>query len=123
MKVIIAGGRDFTDYEYLKKTCDVILYGIKSVVIVSGKANGADKLGEKYAHEKQHVVKSFPAFWDVYGKSAGYKRNEQMAHYADCLIAFWDGQSRGTKHMIDIAKTKGMSVYVIPYPKSNKTAV
>ena len=47
-----------------------------------------------------------PADWDLDGKSAGFKRNVKMAEYADALVAFWDGESKGTKHMIETAKEK-----------------
>ena len=115
MKVIIAGGRNFRDYDKLKESCDNILVNQKEVEIVSGTAAGADILGERYAQEKGYEVKKFPAQWDLYGKSAGYKRNQQMAEYADGLIAFWDGKSKGTKHMIDIANKMGLKVRVIRY--------
>ena len=115
MKVIIAGGRNFRDYDKLKESCDNILVNQKEVQIVSGTAAGADTLGERYAQEKGYEVKKFPAQWDLYGKSAGYKRNQQMAEYADGLIAFWDGKSKGTKHMIDIANKMGLKVRVIRY--------
>jgi ABC-type enterochelin transport system substrate-binding protein len=115
MKVIIAGGRNFNDYNKLIESCDNILVNQKDVEIVSGTAAGADTLGERYAQEKGYEVKKFPAQWDLYGKSAGYKRNQQMAEYADGLIAFWDGKSKGTKHMIDIATNKGLKVRVIRY--------
>ena len=103
MKVIIAGSREFKDYELLKKVCDEHLEGTDEFVIISGTARGADKLGEDYAIERGQSILRFPADWDKYGKSAGYKRNEEMAKVADMLIAFWDGESRGTKHMIDLA--------------------
>ena len=115
MKVIIAGGRNFNDYNKLRESCDNILVNQKDVEIVSGTAAGADTLGERYAQEKGYEVKKFPAQWDLYGKSAGYKRNQQMAEYADGLIAFWDGKSKGTKHMIDIATNKGLKVRVVRY--------
>ena len=115
MKVIIAGGRNFRDYDKLRESCDNILVNQKEIEIVSGTAAGADTLGERYAQEKGYEVKKFPAQWDLYGKSAGYKRNQQMAEYADGLIAFWDGKSRGTKHMIDIANKMGLKVRVIRY--------
>jgi ABC-type enterochelin transport system substrate-binding protein len=115
MKIIIAGGRNFNDYNKLRESCDNILVNQKDVEIVSGTAAGADTLGERYAQEKGYEVKKFPAQWDLYGKSAGYKRNQQMAEYADGLIAFWDGKSKGTKHMIDIATNKGLKVRVIRY--------
>jgi hypothetical protein len=116
MKVIIAGGRTFNDYDLLYQNCDKVLRIKKNEIeIVSGTANGADKLGERYASEKGYPIKEFPANWDKYGKSAGYKRNEEMAKYADGLIAFWDGKSKGTKHMIDLAKQYELKVKVFIY--------
>lgn len=114
MKVIIAGGRNFNNYELLRDSCDEILTNQTEVEIVSGGARGADALGEKYAKEKNYPIKLFPADWSL-GKKAGYLRNQQMGDYADALIAFWDGQSKGTKHMIDIAKAKGLKLRIINY--------
>jgi ABC-type enterochelin transport system substrate-binding protein len=115
MKVIIAGGRNFNDYDKLRESCDNILINQEEVEVVSGTSSGADTLGERYAQEKGYKIEKFPAQWDLYGKSAGYKRNQQMAEYADGLIAFWDGKSKGTKHMIDIATNKGLKVRVVRY--------
>ena len=117
MKVIIAGGRFYNDYKRLKKVCDSILSTQTEVIIVSGKARGADKLGEKYAKEKGYHIEPFPANWDKFGNSAGYIRNAEMAKYADALIAFWDGESRGTKSMIDLAKKGGLKIRIIKYNK------
>ncbi len=115
MKIIIAGGRTFNNYDLLSESCDKAFSLQKEIEIVSGTADGTDKLGEKYAKEKGYTVKQFPADWNKYGKSAGYKRNEEMAKYADALIAFWDGKSKGTKHMIDLAKRYNLKVKVIIY--------
>ena len=117
MRVIIAGGRDFTNYFMLKEKVLHKLQRIpdEEIVIVCGEARGADSLGKKLALEMQWEVSSFPADWNKYGKSAGYKRNQQMAEHADALIAFWDGNSKGTKHMIDIATAKGLLVQVYTY--------
>ena len=119
IKVIIAGTRDFNDYAFLKKNLDYFLQGInpnnEEIEIVSGNARGADKLGERYAKEHNLPVRLFPANWDKYGKRAGYLRNQEMANYADVLIAFWDEKSKGTKHMIDIAKKQGLTVIVVGY--------
>jgi len=112
MKVIIAGGRDFNDYEKLCRFCDKVLSKQNEIEIVSGTARGADKLGEKYAVDNGYDIKRFPADWDRYGKSAGYRRNAQMAEYADALIAFWDGKSKGTEHMINLANTVNLKVRV-----------
>lgn len=112
MKVIIAGSRDFSDYEKLKEVCDYMLSRQTDVEIVSGAARGADILGEQYAKEKGHSLKQFPAEWDKFGKRAGYLRNEDMAKYSDALIAFWDGKSKGTEHMINLAKKHNLKVKV-----------
>ena len=115
MKVIIAGSRDFSDYHFLKQSCDNLLSELEDVEIVSGGARGADKMGEFYSKERSLGLKIFPADWDKLGKSAGYIRNKQMAEYADMLIAFWDGQSKGTGHMIDLANQNGLTVHIIKY--------
>lgn len=115
MKVIIAGGRTFNDYQLLCEKCDHALSQQTEIEIVSGTANGADKLGERYAKEKGYSIKQFPADWNKFGKSAGYKRNEDMAKYGDALIAFWDGESKGTKHMIDLAKQYQLKIKVVNY--------
>ena len=114
-RVIIAGGRTFIDFELMCSKCDAILKNKKNVEVVSGTARGADDLGERYAVERCYDIKQFPADWDKYGKSAGYKRNKQMAEYGDALIAFWDGISKGTKHMIDLAKENNLPVRIIKY--------
>jgi hypothetical protein len=113
MNIIIAGSRNFNDYNLLKSSCDNLLTQFTNIEIVSGTARGADKLGERYAREKGYDIKQFPANWDKFGKSAGYIRNDEMAQYADMLIAFWDGTSKGTKHMIDLANKRGIKVLVI----------
>lgn len=115
MKVIIAGGREITDY---KTVSDGIIEALREwgrpavTEVVSGKARGVDTLGERWANNHGIRVKPFPADWGQYGKVAGFMRNQQMADYADALIAIWDGQSRGTKDMIDRAKAGGLLVYV-----------
>lgn len=109
MKTIIAGSRNFNDYDLLEA---VLLKHSDITEIISGCARGADSLGEKFALEHSIPIKKFPADWNTYGKSAGYRRNEQMAYYGDRLIAFWDGQSKGTKHMIDLARKVGLEVEV-----------
>lgn len=113
MKLIIAGGRDFSDYRCLKES--VIGLNINISEIVSGKAKGVDALGEQFALENNIPVKSFPADWGKHGRSAGPIRNKEMADYADILVAFWDGKSKGTKSMIELANKKGIIVHTIIY--------
>ena len=81
--------------------------------IVSGLAKGPDSFGKEWAEINGIPVKEFPADWDKYGKSAGYIRNAEMLKTATHLLAFWDGSSKGTKNMIDIAIKAGLDVTVI----------
>jgi len=115
MKVIIAGSRDFDDYELLRSYCDHVLQNQTDIEIVSGTAKGADHLGERYAIEKGYRVKRFSANWEKHGRSAGYIRNEEMANYADALIAFWNGNSKGTEHMINLAKKYKLYIRINNY--------
>lgn len=117
-KVIIAGTRMFADYTLLCSSCDRLLSqkGLThDIIIVSGTARGADKLGERYGKERGYNVELFPADWENKGRAAGYIRNTDMANNADALIAFWDGQSKGTLNMIETAKKKGLAVRIIEY--------
>ena len=111
MKVIIAGSRDFNDYEMLCRVCNHMLSQQLNVEIVSGAARGADLLGEKYAQEKGFSIKQFKPDWSI-GKSAGFLRNKEMAEFADALICFWDKKSKGTKHMIDLATQNNLKIKV-----------
>lgn len=113
MKTIIAGGREFLDYNKLVETMANLKFPVS--IVVSGKARGADSLGEKWAKENGKPLEIYPAKWDLYGKRAGYVRNQKMADVAEALVAFWDGRSRGTQHMINIAKEKGLKVHVERY--------
>lgn len=114
-RVIIAGGRDFNDYGFLREKCDYLFKNKKPTLILCGEARGADTLGKWYAAEREIPYVSYPADWDAHGKRAGYIRNVEMAKNADALVAFWDGQSRGTGHMIEIAGEYGLQVRVIRY--------
>lgn len=116
-KVIIAGCRDFTDYELLREKCDYHLQNLRleDIVIVSGHASGADSLGERYAQERGFQLETYPADWQAHGRAAGPIRNAKMANVAHALIAFWDGKSRGTKNMIETAKKYNLKVAVVRY--------
>ncbi len=119
-KVIIAGSRDFNNYEKMAEKCDHILSQylanpLFEVIIISGTARGADRLGEKYAKERQLKVWRFPADWNKHGKAAGYIRNREMAQVADALIAFRQAGAvnKGTDNMIQLAKEHNLLVRVI----------
>ena len=108
MRTIIAGSRNFTDYERFKSIINFCEYTKDITEVVSGGAKGVDALGEKWAAENNIPVKIFKANWDEFGKSAGYKRNLEMADYAEALIAIRLNNSKGTTHMINIGMEKGL---------------
>ena len=115
-RVIIAGSRSFNDYVLLREQCLSILQEkmrTHRVIIVSGHARGADSLGERFAKEFRLPFELHPAKWRLLDRAAGMVRNAEMAKCSDALIAFWDGESRGTRHMISFARKRGLEVSVI----------
>lgn len=110
-KVVVAGSRNFTDYELLCRTLDEMR--TPAWEIVSGGARGADLLGERYAIEHNLSMYRFPAEWNKYGKSAGHKRNRKMADFGDALVAFWNGNSPGTRSMIEYMREQNKPVRVV----------
>lgn len=128
LRIIVSGSRGFSDYEFIKKELDSRINDIivekfllhDEVRIVTGGAKGVDALAERYADDNDFNQRIFYAVWATHGKSAGFIRNSEMLSYAvsnglenAALIAFWDGKSKGTKHMIDIATKKGIEVQTI----------
>ncbi|QDH84124.1 hypothetical protein KMC57_gp04 [Achromobacter phage vB_AxyP_19-32_Axy24] len=118
MKLIIAGGRDFTNTEYMMESLVSLLnQGLipDSPVLVCGMARGADltahDLWSKYGMEIIEV----PADWATLGRSAGHIRNAKMGKLADACVAFWDGKSSGTKGMIDYMNKAGKPCWVFNY--------
>ncbi|GAK41982.1 hypothetical protein TCA2_4474 [Paenibacillus sp. TCA20] len=122
-RLVVAGSRDFDDYALLSRHLDHLLQHKKNIVIVSGNAIGADMLGERYANERGYFIDTYIPNWRPRGprgpvdRSAGHRRNADMADNGDALVAFWDSISKGTAGMINIAKNKGLQVRVIHYNK------
>lgn len=122
-RVIVAGSRDLDDYDLVRKALDEFLADMftSETVIVSGKARGADMLGERYAKENGFEVASFPAKWrdekGNYDPGAGYARNAQMAEIGTHLVAFWDGVSKGTRNMIAAASGRGIVIKVVRFER------
>jgi hypothetical protein len=113
MKVIIAGSRNITGpLELIPIAIRASHYDVTE--IVSGAASGVDSLAEEYAILNKIRLTRFPvsSFEWAKGRDAGLRRNERMAKYADALIAIWDGQSPGTNHMINAARSRKLLVYI-----------
>lgn len=115
MKIIVAGCRNYNNYDEAKKFIDGCIDDMvdkKEIVILSGGAKGADALGERYAKEKNYKLECYPAEWSIYGKCAGPKRNQDMAKACDVAICFWDNKSRGTKSLIHYVKKYEKMVFL-----------
>jgi len=109
VKTIIAGSRTITDYDLLLDVIKESGFCITSVV--SGCAKGVDTLGELYAKENNLPLHTYVPNWDKFGKKAGYMRNIEMSRIAEALIVIIENNSRGSTHMLNIAKEKGLKVY------------
>lgn len=117
-KLIVAGGRDFTDVDRIvQEVYGLMVNELKDfdITIVQGEARGADKSAKLAAQRLNLKCDSYPADWDKHQKAAGPIRNRQMAEIADGLLAFWDGESKGTADMIRVMRTHGKNVRVSNY--------
>lgn len=121
MKTIIFGSRSITNWKVLAQALKACPWQITAVV--SGHAAGVDALGEAYAKDCELPCEVYPARWDLYGSHAGRLRNELMLGKAKHVLAVWDGNSNGTRHMITIAKREGAEVFVYEYDVAKGQAV
>ena len=117
--LVIAGSRSFIDLPLCTEATNQFLNMIarmvagQEVVIVSGTAKGGDLTGEHYATLTRRRVIRMPADWDKEGRAAGFSRNERMAQIANACIVFWENKSKGSAHMIDLAKQRGIPTAVV----------
>jgi hypothetical protein len=112
MKVLVCGGRDFSQREWLIAVLDVM----NPTVIMQGGADGADLIAKEWAMSRCKPHWTFPADWDTHGKAAGPIRNKLMLDLGkpDVVAAFPGG--RGTSNMIALAIAAG--VEVLTYEKA-----
>jgi hypothetical protein len=113
MKTAVIGTRTFENYPQLCETLDNLSH--KPTEIISGGAKGADALAERYAHDNNIPLIVILANWEQHGKAAGPIRNQQIIEACEQVIAFWDGQSKGTGHTIKTAKAKGKPTKIVNY--------
>ena len=114
-KIIVAGSRDFNDFEYFSLCMEEVIsrFSNEKIIFITGKArSGADALIIDWCKLNNYGWLEYPADWDKHGKSAGYIRNTEMCKIATELVVFWDSISKGTKHMIDISKKKKIPITI-----------
>lgn len=112
MKIAIVGSREFSDWSLITRYVNDLP---ADSVIVSGGARGADRTAEQAARMRGLQVEIYPAQWDAYGNGAGFIRNQQIVDAADRVVAFWDGQSRGTRDTLRKAHAARKPILII-YP-------
>ena len=115
--VLVAGKRDFRDYDRLRDALDESLIEIRDdITIVEGGALGADSLAKLYAIDRGYDVKEIRALWDIHGKAAGPMRNSEMVKFLEgkeCkAVFFWDGKSPGTGDCLKKARKAGIDCEV-----------
>lgn len=118
MNLIIAGGRDFSNEALMRDSLQELVTGgliDESVVLICGMAKGADLMGYDLFTENKLPIRKFIPDWDGLGKRAGYVRNAEMGDAADLALIFWDGKSRGTKHMIEYMGRLNKPVHLVKY--------
>jgi hypothetical protein len=113
-RVLVCGGRNYSDRGQLFAILDQAHYEIPIVCLIHGAARGADSLAGQWAREHSIPEQRFPADWDKYGKSAGYRRNQRMLLESnpDIVIAFPGGS--GTENMKRLARNASVPISTVP---------
>lgn len=107
MKLMIVGSRSITGFDlspYITAEVDTV---------ISGGAEGVDRLAEQYADSHRLSKYILRPRYDLYGRAAPLKRNEQMVDLADAILVIWDGQSKGTKYTLNYSKKKNKPVTLV----------
>ena len=115
MKIAIVGSRTFEDYNAMCSFIEETLATMEHPTIeavVSGGARGADLLAERYAQEMGLQMIVFPAEWKKYGRRAGFIRNVDIIRECDLCFAFWDGESHGTQHDIELCEQMNKQCFI-----------
>ena len=115
MRVIVCGSREWKDPNAARRAIADRLFDLPvTSTIVHGNARGADRFAHQEAQKLGLLVEPHPADWEAHGKRAGLIRNKEMAALgADLCIALWNGSSRGTQHMLEMAREQDIPVEVV----------
>lgn len=120
MRLAVIGSRTFGDFHCLASWMDGLLVRHGQQVVISGGARGADSLAEKWVQEVNESGASIEMIvhlprWEELGKRAGFVRNQLIVDDCQVLLAFWDTESKGTKHSIDLAIKAKKPVVIVPF--------
>ena len=112
-RIAVIGGRDYSNYQEMNS----VLVPLLPFHIISGGADGADSLAQRFAKEHGCIITIFYPDWEQYGKSAGFVRNKFIVSAAQEIVAFHDGVSKGTLHSITLANNAGLPVRIVNYER------
>ena len=115
IKLAIVGSRTFNDYNLLERHINDIAKSFNIIKIISGGANGADKLGEKYANKHEIPTSILNPDWEKYGRGACFIRNKNIVNSSDKVVAFWDGKSKGTQNSINLAEKQNKLIQIVEF--------
>lgn len=107
MKLLVVGSRSITDFDLSCFISDDV------DTVISGGASGIDTLAEEYADRHRLSKYIFRPRYDLYGRAAPIRRNEQMVDFCDAVLVIWDGHSKGTQHTIKYAKSIDKPITVV----------
>lgn len=115
MKLAVIGSRKgfVPEFVYSGITNYLHTHPVQNMTIISGGAVGVDTYAKEYAQLHNIPFEEFPADWERFGRSAGMIRNQQLISQANCVLAFWDQESKGTHHSIELAKKMKKPVTII----------
>lgn len=123
VKIAVVGSRGFDDYELFESVMNRFLSKFERVSFISGGAGGADRMAERYAKEHSIEITIYKPEWKRYGRGAGYVRNKLIWEESDFGIAFWDGESKGTRHSFKLATKMSKELFVYDYVENRFISV
>mgnify|MGYP003571319571 CR=1 FL=1 len=125
IRLAIVGSRTFNDYNMVVKVLSQLKhdYDYNYIEIVSGGAKGADAFGERYANENGIKLTVFPTDWKKWGKRAGFIRNVDIIKNCDVCVCFWDGESHGTKHDVELCQQMHKPCHIWNFIKNELTFI
>ena len=115
IKIAVIGSRNFSEYNFFKEKLEYLIQNIKEDIqfVSGGCKNSADELIARYCEENNLPIIEFLPDYNQYGKGATHVRNSRIVEFSDCLIAYWNNSSRGTKSAIDKARKKGIKIKIV----------
>lgn len=113
-KIAVVGTRHYSDYKHFTGWIKYYTQNVVNPCFVSGGAkSGADNLIERYSEENNIPVIVYYPLYSEWGVRAPLIRNQSIVNESEMMIAFWDGKSTGTAHVIGLAKEKGIPIRIV----------